>query len=44
MRERYLVHIYWGNALCYHMDGLNSNPIFVARAIESEDENLVLHY
>lgn len=34
MRERYLVEFYcWGNALCYHMDGLNSNPIFIATII-----------
>ena len=30
MRERYLVDFCWGNALCYRMDGLESNPIFIA--------------
>ena len=29
MRERYLANLRWGNALCYHMDGLDSNPIFI---------------
>ena len=29
MRERYLVGFCQGNALCYHMDGLDSNPIFI---------------
>ena len=31
MRERYLVDFCWGNALCYRMDGLESNPIFIAK-------------
>ena len=30
MRERYLVDFCRGNALCYLMDGLDSNPISIA--------------